>query len=375
MKQHDNIENTRVGDQVRAGAVIQRNSRSFSIASQLLPARVRTSVHGLYAWCRTVDDAVDEASSKEAAEQILDILDQDLDSIRQRQAVSHPASTWIAPLINAGCIEVKHAKELIAGMRMDLQAFQVENDLALNRYCYHAAGTVGLMMTRLMGVKDPVADRHAIALGVAMQLTNIARDVLEDAGRGRCYLPGISNPLTTDPNRVRAAVKLVLASAERNYRVAADGIRLLNWDYRLAIRIALALYREIGCQIQRNGYQVLHGRTVVSRPRLVWVLAATLLKSITDDLKQVSVTRTNYLLEKTMRDPKTETMSSVSQAKHVVYLGLSLTTIMATALFVMVFMNPKEASYSYLPLFYSGASMLSAVLFHRLAARCEMSQR
>jgi phytoene synthase len=351
-----------------ARAVITRHSRSFSIASRLLPARVRSSVYSLYAWCRTVDDAVDEARSREDAERILNELTTDLDRIRHGQAPKHSASVWIEPLIVERRIEVKHAKELIAGMQMDLNSYRVKNDEDLHRYCYHAAGTVGLMMTRLMGVNHPAADRCAIALGVAMQLTNIARDVVEDAERGRSYLPGISDPLAEDPKAapelLRFAVAHVLDTAERQYEVASAGIKYLPADCRLAIRLALTLYREIGREIERNDYQVLHGRTVVSKSRLLSVIARTLVTSIP------SVTQ-----ETSMNELKNEQVSTVAQAKHAVYLGLSLTSIMAAALFVMVFMNPKDASYSYLPLIYSGVSLGCAILFNRWAARCEIGQQ
>ncbi len=87
-------------------------------------------------------------------------------------------------------------------------------------------------MTRLMGVRQCAADRHAVALGLAMQLTNIARDVREDAERGRSYLPGIAQPLDVDPVAIKASVASILATAERHYRTAAEGLKYLPWRYR-----------------------------------------------------------------------------------------------------------------------------------------------
>lgn len=271
--------------------VIQRHSRSFSLASRLLPARCRTSVHALYAWCRTVDDVVDDAVQQAThntthntpqpatPEHLLQLLEEDLDRLRQGLAAEHPASAWIAPLVVGERINVRHAKELITGMRMDLQGFRVESEADLQLYCYHAAGTVGLMLTSLFGVQQPQAERHAIALGVAMQLTNIARDVREDAERGRSYLPGIREPLDADPQEVQAGVARVLETAEREYRLAGEGLKYLPSDCRLAVRLALALYREIGRQIQRNGCRVLHGRTILSKPRVAYTMARTLLRT------------------------------------------------------------------------------------------------
>jgi phytoene synthase len=357
-----------------ARAVIRRHSRSFSIASRLLPNGVRGSVYALYAWCRTVDDAVDEASSNAQAAAILNQLDDDLDRMHRGQSPLHAASLWIEPLVVQRRIDVIHAKELIEGMRMDLHSFRVNDQKDLQRYCYHAAGTVGLMMTRLMGVGERTADQHAIALGVAMQLTNIARDVREDALRGRSYLPGIPDPLAADPTDVRIAVQDVLVQADRQYEIGGAGLRYLPWRCRFAIRIAASLYREIGRQIERNGYNVLCGRTVISKSRLVWVLAVTLPLSIANELKFAFGSITQVTKEDPMEDTKIVQVSTVAQAKHAVYLGLSLTAIMSAALFVMVFMNPKDESYSYLPLVYSGASLFFAILFNRLAARCESCQ-
>ena len=362
-----------------AKAVLKHHSRSFWIASRFLPADVRDSVHALYAWCRTVDDAVDEALCSGSAELLLNHLEGDLDRMQAGHPGNHPASIWIRPLVVAGSINIAIAKELIAGMRMDLHAFRITNDSDLQKYCYHAAGTVGLMMSGLMGTQNSRSDQHAIALGVAMQLTNIARDVREDAERGRSYLPGITDPLTCDPAAVRSAVASLIASAESQYRIASAGIKYLRWDCRLAIRCASALYREIGREIQRNDYQVLHGRIVVGKLRILWVLILTLCGSMLEMLKNlvtfafVSIykpTQEFSMNQSSSPDPMANP-STVGQAKHLAFLGLSLTAIMATALFVMVFMNPKDDVYSKLPLIYAGGSLIFAVLFNRLAARCD----
>jgi phytoene synthase len=112
------------------------------------------------------------------------------------------------------------------------------------------------MMSSLMGVKDRAAGRHAVALGVAMQLTNIARDVREDAERGRSYLPGITSVFDADPEAVRASVRQILDLAESQYDVALEGLRYLPWRCRTAIRVALEAYREIGREILRRDCDV-----------------------------------------------------------------------------------------------------------------------
>ncbi len=358
--------------------VMKRSSRSFSIATRLLPLQLRSHVWGLYAWCRSVDDAVDQAPSAVEATAALQQLEDDLERCRASRPISHDASVWIRPLIEARRIDVLHAKELIEGMRLDIEGFDVKDNADLTRYCYHAAGTVGLMMTQLMGVDNRQADRHAVALGIAMQLTNIARDVREDAEMGRSYLPGIPRVLEADPHEVQRAVADVLALAEEQYNMALRGIRYLPQRCRLPIRVALEVYREIGREIQRNQYSVLHGRTCLGKPRLVFVVMRAVLSALRSDFSEflcsIQTALYRFLKDLFMHNPSNVNgntgPSTVLQAKQTAFLGLSLTSIMATALFVLVYINPKSADYTYLPLVYAGCSLLASVLFHRLSCRC-----
>lgn len=379
-----------------ADEVIQQHSRSFSIASRLLPASVRDSVCHLYAWCRAADDCVDSTTCKEQAECELRQLESDLEKLSNGgNDLEHPASLWIAPLVANGSLDVQYAKELLVGMRMDIQGFQVTSDARLWQYSYHVAGTVGLMLSRLMGVQDITAKRHAIALGVAMQMTNIARDVREDALRGRCYLPGIESPLDTPREVLLNEILSLIEESERQYRVAELGLHYLPWRCRFAVRMAMSLYREIGREIRRRGYEVLEARIVISRSRILWVFFNAYLqfhvdqivralqqlpilslgKIMTDTPSKNAVTNQTTVIEgRTVIEGNTGFEgSTVQQAKHAVYLGVSLTLIMAAALFVLVYVNPKEAAYSYLPLVYSAASLVGAFLFNRMAARCELA--
>jgi len=364
-----------------SNGVIARSSRSFTLASAFLPYPIRTKVWALYAWCRSVDDSVDHAESPVEAAETLRTLEQDLARCQRGESPAHRASEWIRPLIVAGDIEPRHARELIEGMHMDLDGYSVGNNEDLERYCYHAAGTVGLMMTSLMGVTDRCAYRHAIALGVAMQMTNIARDVREDAERGRSYLPGITNVLDANSDQISQGVAKILALAEERYNVAIEGLHYLPWRCRFAIRVALEVYREIGREIQRKEYSVMGGRTIISKGRLALVAARALLSStrntIAMTLRSV-MDRILFPLKEFSMSESSDSNSSVrpctaNQAKQVAYLGLSLTAIMATALFILVYINPKEEVYSYLPLVYAGASAIVAVFFNRLSAYYDRS--
>ena len=301
---------------IQATEVLHRCSRSFSLAAHFLPAKLRAQVTALYAWCRCVDDAVDRARDDAEAARTLKVLEEDLRRSLAGIAVQHSASAWIEPLVASGGIDVQHARELIEGMRMDLNHDRIDTEVDLERYCYHAASTVGLMMTRLMGVRERAAERHAIALGLAMQLTNIARDVREDAERGRSYLPGITQPLDADPATVKASVASILATAERHYRTATEGMKYLPSNCRPAIRIALSVYREIGRQIQRQDYAVVDGRIKISRLRLIYVALLALLASLTEDIRLVLARFQNSLnhsfKELTMTETNRATTLNVS---------------------------------------------------------------
>ena len=373
----NNDDQVLIGQSEDAAAVIRRSSRSFSIASSFLPYEIRTKVWALYAWCRSVDDAVDHATNPSEAAKALRIFEEDLARCQTGELLLHPASEWIRPFIAARQIDVRHARELIEGMRMDLEGFTVNTNEDLERYCYHAAGTVGLMMTSLMGVNDRAAYRPAVSLGVAMQMTNIARDVLEDAERGRSYLPGIAKVFEAAPDRISQSVAEILTLAEERYHLALRGLHYLPWRCRIAIRVALEVYREIGREIQRNGCSVMHGRTVISKQRLAWVSTRALLSAMKTNfvmtLRSVMNRNPFPFTELSMTEssdsPNSFLPCNSNQAKQVAFLGLSLTAIMATVLFLLVYVNPKEDVYTYLPLIYAGVSAAAAVLFNRLSAR------
>jgi phytoene synthase len=336
-----------------------------------------------------VDDAVDQASDYEQAERILIVLEEDLHRSLRGQSLQHPASYWIRPLVANHAIDVRHALELIDGVRMDLKGISIDSSTDLERYCYHVASTVGLMMTRLMGVNSQIADQHAVALGHAMQLTNIARDVLEDAQNGRSYLPGIPKPLLASKEQLRASVRKILLEAETQYQLATSGIRFLPWRCRLGIRVALKVYREIGQEIIRRDYDVWHGRTTIRRSRMLYVATIAVIDSFAQDVRltmtyfkntMTGLTKELMMAESANSDKSTDQSivnerSTPRHAWQVVYLGLSLTLIMAAALFVMVYMNPKSTDYSYLPLVYAGLSLLGGVVFNRMSACCETTEK
>lgn len=262
--------------------VLATNSRSFSWASWFLPADRRDDAAVVYALCRLIDDEADECDSAEKARVQLDLLRQELRGERDPR----PLVAAFLDVAERRNLDVLYALELIAGVESDLGKVRLRSDRDLLRYCYRVAGTVGLMMCAVLGVDERAALPHAIDLGVGMQLTNICRDVLEDAERGRVYLPakrltraGVDpDDLlagTADRDKVAKVVRDLLALADRYYRSADRGMSYIPAKSRLAIVVASRVYRSIGVKLRANGCDALAGRTIVSgMGKLWWVMMA-----------------------------------------------------------------------------------------------------
>lgn len=238
--------------------VLARHGRSFHLASFLLPADRRDDAALLYHFCRVVDDLVDE--------------DEDLDDLaalrRELQGVGmpRPLVQRMRDLQRRRKLPMDALLHLIDGVTSDLGQVAFRDDRELLRYCYKVAGTVGLLMCAVLGVEDREALPHAVDLGVAMQLTNICRDVREDAARGRRYVP------RTRGGTVPAVAGL-LAEADRYYASAERGLPAIPLRSRAAIAVAAAVYAQIGRRLLRTGGDPMTGRTVV--PLWEKVLAGT----------------------------------------------------------------------------------------------------
>lgn len=268
--------------------VLAFRARSFRWAAAFLSRAQRQRVVALYAFCRAVDDLAD-------AEWVTPEARQDLDKMRAALAAEPDGESlwpdsylWFRELCLQCGIDFNVVGELLNGMTSDLGVVRLQSDRELVRYCYRVAGTVGLMMCSVLGVRDPRAWRHAIDLGIAMQLTNISRDVLEDAQASRVYLPaerlsayGVdANDLIqgeADPQAVSLVVAEVLVMADGYYRSADDGMRFLPARARWAILVASRLYQGIGRRLRRR-YQSnpMLGRVVVPwSKKLALVVGAT----------------------------------------------------------------------------------------------------
>lgn len=354
--------------------VIRRHSRSFGLASTLLPGRVREDVRTLYAWCRWCDEAVDAAADQSQAARQLATLRDDVRRIYAGEVPSHRASIWLAEIVGRHGIPEEYPRGLITAMETDITLTQLETDQQLLEYCHNAAGVVGLMLCRVFGVGDRRAERHAASLGIAMQLTNIARDVREDRERGRCYLPAAwFRGKEADDGEVRCVVKRLLRLADEHYEIGFDGLNYLPADTRPAVRVAGSVYREIGEEIRRRDYRVLSGRTVVPVRRILFLMVTGWFRERFSAAfrsgPRVALARARR------RRSRLETQGiSMNDAKHVCYLGISLTAFLGSALFLFVYLNPKNSAYALTPVVYAVVCGVVGLVANRMAKRAEQGR-
>lgn len=268
------------------GAVLAAGSKTFHFASLFLPAHRRADAALLYAFCRHVDDLADEAPDAVTARAALAEVEAELRS----EAPARPLLAALLALFQRQGIPLEPALALVDGVRSDLDPVALADDAALVRYGYKVAGTVGLMMSGVLGVRADVAGPHAVDLGIAMQITNICRDVKEDAERGRVYLPATRLAALGVPpgpeavlrarEPVRAVVADLLALADRYYASGEDGMRHIPWRARLAILVAARVYRAIGVRLLARGGDALAGRTVVPLASKLWTALVAVLSFV-----------------------------------------------------------------------------------------------
>lgn len=259
--------------------LIRGGSRSFHAASLLLPRRVRAPAYALYAFCRLADDAVDLGGGITA----LDSLRRRLDDLYAGRPAPIAADRAMAVVVRDYAIPVDLPAALLEGFAWDLAGRRYADLPQLRAYAARVAGSVGAMMALLMETRDPDSLARAGDLGIAMQLSNIARDVGEDAAAGRVYLPldwlaaaGIdAERFLAQPAfdaRLAGIVSRLLEAADNHYRRADAAITRLPFACRPGITAARWLYAEIGNEVLRRGGDSVSRRAVVSGRRKVWCL-------------------------------------------------------------------------------------------------------
>ena len=276
----------------RCREAIRLGSLSFAGAARVFDPVTREAAYLLYAWCRHCDDQIDgerlglrtgdptdvAGAQRQRLERLVDLTRRALDG----ESVGDPAFEALGRVVRQHGIPAIYPFELLEGFAMDVEGRRYRSLENLLQYCYHVAGVVGLMMAHVMGVREESALRRAADLGIALQLTNIARDVVDDARAGRLYLPlewleqaGLAHGEVALPgNRERLAgvVRRLLDEAERYYASGDLGLKSLPLRSAWAVAVARGVYSEIGRLVRSRGASAWEARAVVPRRlKLAWL--------------------------------------------------------------------------------------------------------
>ena len=251
---------------------IKSEGKSFYWASFFLPKKNRIAASRLYSICRYLDDVADN-SKLDTSSQIKNIFNQ----------IKENESSEINIFFKKNNINLGILKDLIDGLISDQQSVRVTDEKELIDYSYKVAGTVGLMMLPIINTKDAEARKHAIDLGIAMQLTNIARDVYEDAKMNRLYLPKewlgqvsvsdlIDNKLDDQKKRlIELSIKNLIELSDKFYANGFSGMKFIPLRTRLAIFFAAKIYKGIGEKIKSGGYVYKLERIYLNKLEKLWI--------------------------------------------------------------------------------------------------------
>jgi phytoene synthase len=285
----------------RCRQITAKYSKTFYLGTLMMTPEKRRAIWAIYVWCRRTDELVDGPQAATTTEDTLDRWESHLETLFKGHAIDEEDVALVDTLANFP-LDIQPFRDMIAGQRMDLHRDRYDTFESLELYCYRVAGTVGLMSTVIMGVDteqntapwnrnapplDPTPE--AIALGIANQLTNILRDVGEDARRGRIYLPledlALFNYTEADlmagviDDRWRALMQFQIQRARKFYLDAEHGISQLSPDARWPVWSALVLYRMILDVIEENDYDVFSRRAYVPKLRKLRSLPAAYMRS------------------------------------------------------------------------------------------------
>ena len=281
--------------------ITAKYSKTFYLGTLLMPKAKRQAIWAIYVWCRRTDELVDGPQAKFTTAETLDLWEQQLKLVFAGQPIDDP-DVALVDTIQRFPVEIQPFRDMIAGQRMDLSRNRYNTFEELTLYCYRVAGTVGLMTSPVLGVdagdrtapwncnRDGyIPTEEAIALGIANQLTNILRDVGEDAERGRIYLPledlerfDYSEQELLDgviDERWQALMRFEIERAREYYKQAERGIKFLSPNSRWPVWTALMLYQGILDYIENNQYDVFNRRAFVPKPRKMLFLPVAWLRA------------------------------------------------------------------------------------------------
>lgn len=288
---------------------IAKGSKSFAAAARLFDPATRDDCVMLYAWCRHCDDVIDgqelgheqQADYREGQLARLDALRASTDKALVGGKADDPIFMALARVAGKNAIPAVYPQQLLHGFEMDVAARDYAKVTDTLDYGYHVAGVVGVMMAMIMGTRDPQVLDRASDLGIAFQLTNIARDVIDDARNGRVYLPaellrahGVSEMNVEDRSqwpRLHAAALQLLDIAEPYYSSALAGLPALPLRSAWAIGAARRVYREIGEKLRRGGPDAWAQRVSTTRAEKVMLLLGGLVDAIASRFSRKTASR------------------------------------------------------------------------------------
>ena len=255
---------------------LEKHGKSFYWASFFLPNKNKDAASKLYSICRYFDDLADEAPTDQSEK-----LKSEFEQICNN--VEHPINNFF----KSNNIPIQILGDLIQGLIQDQKLVRIQTEKDLIEYSYQVAGTVGLMMQPLILVKNKDANKHAVDLGIAMQLTNIARDIYEDAIMNRVYLPkewlkeiSIEHLKRDSTEEIQTQMSAILRKlidlSEIYYQNGFSGMKYIPIKTRLAIFFAAKIYRAIGMKIKGNNYQYSNKRVYLNKLNKLWVTIKSL---------------------------------------------------------------------------------------------------
>jgi len=265
-----------------AKKITKKFAKTFYLSSLFLPKNKRYASYAVYAICRLSDESVDNFPLTGQIDN-LKKLEQKIAVAYSEKEINEPLLAAFRQTVNDYKIPKEHFDELIKGMRMDLEIKRYPDFSHLYEYCYRVAGVVGLIMLKILGFKDDAAENHAIKLGVAMQLTNILRDINEDCIRDRIYLPQDELLLLNISEEqlfkgkinddFKNFMRFQILRCRKFYNESLEGIKLLN--NRASRFVVLAMqenYSRILDSIEINDYNVFTKRAYVNKLKKIWVI-------------------------------------------------------------------------------------------------------
>jgi phytoene synthase len=253
---------------------------SFYTSFRFLSPPRRRAITALYAYCREIDDVVDEYPDTALARDMLASWRKEIDAMLAGQP-SHPVTIALSPHLAAYGIQGKYLHALIDGMQMDLDQTEYPDFVTLSSYCWHVAGVVGLLAAGIFGAKKPQTMQYAEKLGLAFQLTNIIRDVGDDVRLGRIYLPademaqfGVARDDILNRRHTENFVRYMAFMTKRAHATYDEAFALLPQEDRKTQKpglIMAEIYRALLVKIEAGGFKVLNRRTSLSPPKKLWL--------------------------------------------------------------------------------------------------------